>query len=57
MEHGWTQILIHNSLTVVSGINEVDCFENLMIGYESKIDIFKEMRYFLKFYLNFYSMV
>ena len=34
------------------GINQVDCIESLMIAYESKINIFKEMRYFLMFYLN-----
>ena len=38
------------------GINEVDCIENFwcwkMIAYETKINIFEEMRYFLMFYLN-----
>ena len=37
---------------VIRGINEVDCIESLMIAYESKINIFEEMRYFLMFYLN-----
>ena len=33
------------------GINEVNCIESLMIAYDSKMDIFEEMRqmYFLKF--------
>ena len=33
-------------------INKVDSMESLMIAYESKINIFEEMRYFLMFYLN-----
>ena len=41
------------------GINEVNCMRTFdcmwgwkMIAYESKINIFAEMRYFLMFYLN-----
>ena len=29
------------------GDNEVDCIESLMIPYESKLNIFEEMRYFI----------
>ena len=41
----------------MQGINEFDCIESLIIAYESKINIFREMRYFLMFYLNLGSMV
>ena len=34
------------------GINEVDCVKSLMVVYESKINIFVEMRYFLMFYVK-----
>ena len=33
-------------IPVSRGINEVDFIESLMIAYESKTNIFKEMRYF-----------
>ena len=40
------------TLMINSGINEVDCIESLMNAYESKINIFEGMRYFLMFHLN-----
>ena len=36
----------------MGGINKVDNIDSLMIAYESKINIFEEMRYFLMFYQN-----
>ena len=39
-------------LLVIEGVNQVDCIESLIIAYESKINIFEEIRYFLMFYLN-----
>ena len=34
-------------------INQVDCIESLKVAYESNINIFKEIRYFLLFNPNF----
>ena len=49
---------------VIRGINEVNCMRTFdcswgwkMIAYESKINIFEEIRYFLMFYLNLGFMV
>ena len=36
-----------NSCAKIRGINKVDCIESLMTAYQSKIDIFEEMRHFL----------
>ena len=48
-------IITHKDDGIIRGINE--CTENSMIAYESKIDNFKEMKYFLMFYLNLDPMV
>ena len=38
---------MRKSPTLTGGINEVDCTESLMNAYESEINIYEEMRYFL----------